>query len=163
MTLERIVESSESSAYFAASSERRALEADAAIEDRPAVLGLADLQVRRVLVGLERIALRVDQEQARRLAAYLAAQDQVHVELEVVALERGAVHVGDAADLLADDARGVVERRRLREALALVEVAPQQGDDRLRAATGCRWLSRTKTRSPGCSKVCILRQTLTWS
>src|SRR5207249_145774 len=82
-------------------------------QDGAAVLRLADLQVRRVLAGLQRVALRVDDEEARALAAHLAADDEVHVELELVALQRSAVHVRHAPYLVADDARGVVERGRL--------------------------------------------------
>jgi hypothetical protein len=78
-------------------------------------------------------SLRVDDEQPRALPAYLAAEDQVDVELELVALERGPIQVGHAPDLLADDPRRVVERRRLGEALALIEVAPELRDDRLGA------------------------------
>src|SRR5262249_37681511 len=85
------------------------------------------------LAGLQRIALRIDQKEPGGFPAYLPAEDQVDVELEAVALERRAVHVRDAPDLFADDARGVVERRRLGEALALIEVPLQQRDHGLRA------------------------------
>src|SRR5205807_9321264 len=113
--------------------ERRLVEADAAIEDGAAVLRLTDLEIRRVLAGLQRVALRVDDEEPRELAAHLAADDEVDVELELVALQRGAVHVRHPPHLLADDARGVVERGRLSQPLALVEITPELRDDRLRA------------------------------
>ena len=76
----------------------------------------------RVLGRLQRVALRVDQVQAGLLAAHLAAEQQVDVEAEAVALERGAVDLRHPPDALADDPRGVVERARLRQPLAGVEV-----------------------------------------
>ena len=85
------------------------------------------------------------------------------VELVLVLLERLAVEAGDAADLLADDPRGVVQR-----------VGRRRGPPRRRSrgggarrptgsTRGCRSSSRTKTRSPGRTNVCIFRQTFTWS
>jgi hypothetical protein len=59
-------------------------------------------------------ALGIDDEQSRTLTAHLAAEDQVDVEFELVALQRGPIEVRHAPHLLADDSRSVVERRRLR-------------------------------------------------
>src|SRR5205085_6669441 len=58
---------------------------------------------------------------------------EVDVELELVALQRHAVQVRHAAHFFADDARGVVERRRLRQSLVVVEIPPKLRDDRLGA------------------------------
>ena len=66
--------------------QRGHLVAHAAVEDRPAVLALADLQERGVLGGVDRVALRVDQVQVGRLADDLAAEQEVDVEAELVAL-----------------------------------------------------------------------------
>ena len=68
-----------------------------------------------------------------RLAADLPGEDHVDVERELVLLEGLAVEVGHAADPVAHDAGGVVEGLCGGQAETLVEVAPQQGDDRLRA------------------------------
>ena len=96
------------------------------------------------------------------LAADLPGEDHVDVERELVLLEGLAVEVGHAADPVAHDAGGVVERLGGGQAEALVEVAPSRvmtdwEHDRLPL------VSRTKSRSPGRTKVCILRQTFTWS
>ena len=53
------------------------------------------------------------------------------IEAEGIAFERRAVHVGNFADAIADDAGGVVQRVGLREAAAGIEVVAQQGDDGL--------------------------------
>ena len=50
---------------------------DHAVDDRLAVLRLADLEVRRVGRRLDEVALGVDVEQALRLAAHLPAEDEV--------------------------------------------------------------------------------------
>ena len=54
-----------------------------------------------------------DDEEARRLAAHLAAEDQVDVELELVALQCRAIQVRHAPHFLADDACGVVDHARI--------------------------------------------------
>ena len=130
VTFDRIVASNDSSAYLAATSSD-VRHVDAAIENRPAVLALAELQVRRVLGRLQRIALRVDEVERRLFAADLAAEQQVDVEAEVVPLERRAIDLGHPPHALADDAGGVIHRAGLRQALAGVEVEAQQRHDRL--------------------------------
>src|ERR1700687_2559295 len=128
-----MVESSESSAYFAASSRVvRWKRMPRSRMGRPYLVspiwryGEASLACSGVPRG-------VDDEETGRLPAHLPAQHEIDVELEVVALERVAVHVGHAPHLLADHPGRVVERRGLGQALALVEVALEQGDDRLGA------------------------------
>jgi hypothetical protein len=58
----------------------------------------------------------------------LAAEEDVDVELVLVALEGGAVELGDAADVLADDAGGVVHGRGGGQATAGVEFGFDQRD-----------------------------------
>jgi hypothetical protein len=56
---------------------------DHAVDDRLAVLGLAGLEIRRVDAGLDEIAFGIDAEQAHRLAADLAADDERGVEADL--------------------------------------------------------------------------------
>ena len=53
--------------------EQSAMEEMFPIQDGPAVLGFADLEIRRFFGGLKWIALRVDHEQLRRFAPDLSA------------------------------------------------------------------------------------------
>ena len=84
------------------------------------------------------------------------------VELVAIPLERGAVEVRDATHLLADDAGGVVERA------ARARPWPASKSRRSSATIDCvsdrlPLVSRTSTRSFSRTKVCIFRQTFTWS
>jgi len=101
----------------------------------------------------------VDDEETGRLPAHLPAQHEIDVELEVVALERVAVHVGHPPHLLADHPGRVVERRGLGQPLALVEVALEQVmidwvHERLPLLSRMKPVARL-------TKVCILRAMLT--
>ncbi len=66
------------------------------------------------------------------IAFDLAAEKEVDVEFVVIPFQRVTVEVADTAHLLAENAGGIIHRRRLGEPLAAVEIAPQQSDDRLR-------------------------------
>src|SRR5215470_2200942 len=62
-----------------------------AVDHRLAILALADLEVARVRRGLDEITLAVDLEQSVRLAANLAADDEVGMRIDIVLLQVGAV------------------------------------------------------------------------
>ncbi len=105
---ERMVESSDTSAVRAASS-RCGLGPDDAVQDRLAVLGLADLQVRRLGRGSDRVAERIDHVQARALASDLAAQHQRGLGADALELRPiGSVHL--AADQHLADVLGHFEQ-----------------------------------------------------
>ena len=70
--------------------------------------------------------MRIDEAEPRALAAQLPAEQEMDVERIAVALERGAVELRHAADLLAHQPRSVVERADARQAAAGLEVASQQ-------------------------------------
>jgi len=70
----------DTSAHLAASSSGVSGVIDA-VQHRLAVLGFADLKVRRLGRGLDEVAGRIDLEQAHALARDLAAEDQRHVEV----------------------------------------------------------------------------------
>ena len=94
-------------------------------------LALSELQIRRVLRRLQRVALGINQIQAGILSAHLSTQEQVHVEGEVVALERRAIDVGDPANAVADNSRRLIQRSSLCETTSALEVEAQQRHDRL--------------------------------
>src|SRR5271156_774497 len=104
---------------------------DTAIEDWPAVFALAQLQVQGILCGRKRASLGIDQVQIRLLAANLAAQQQVNIEAEGIALEGGAVNVGNPPHAVSHDAGGIVERVGLGKPSSGIEIISQQGDDGL--------------------------------
>ena len=103
-----------------------------------AVFGFADLQIRRILRGLERIALRVDQNELGSLAFDLSAQQEIDVEVIIVPFKGGAVEFGDSADLLPDYASGIVKRRGGGESPAGIIIPPNEGDQ-IASAKRCRW------------------------
>ena len=94
------------------------------------------------------------------LTSDLPGEDHVDIEREPILLEGLTVEFGHATDMVPHDAGGVVERLGGGQPEALVEVVPS------RVITDCEHdrlplVSRTKTRSPGWAKKCILRQTFT--
>ncbi len=76
VTFDRMVASNDSSAYLAATSSDVPISMPRSRIGRP-YLHLAELQIRRIFGRLQRIALRVNQVERRRLAADLAAEQQV--------------------------------------------------------------------------------------
>ena len=81
-----------------------------AVDDRLAVLVLADLEVGRVVGRLDEVALGIDVEEARHLRADLAAENEGGIEAAAVGLQRRAIDAAHLAHGIADEARGAVER-----------------------------------------------------
>ena len=88
--LDCMVESKEISTHLAASFCGVAID-DHAVEDRLAVLALAQLEVERVVGGLDEVALRVDVEQARVLAPIWPPSSRFERRLDVGLREERAV------------------------------------------------------------------------
>ena len=88
-----------------------------AVDDRLAVLVLTDLEERRVVGGLDEVALGVDVEQARRLVADLPAEQEVGVEGRPARLQLRPVGLAHLAHGLAHQTRGAIKGRHREEAL----------------------------------------------
>jgi len=104
---------------------------NAAIENGAAIFAFAELQIQGIFGSGERVSLRIDQIEVRILAANLAAEEEVNVEAERVALEGGAIDIRNAAHAVTDDAGGIVKRAGLSQAFSGIEIIAEQGDDGL--------------------------------
>jgi len=106
--------------------------AEVSIENRPAVLALAQLQERRVRRGLEKIALRVDVVDAHRRACDLPTDDERAAQLDLFGQYAAIAH-HHFAQGLGDQHRGVVERGDIQQVTASA-AGPlfEQVDHRLR-------------------------------
>ena len=78
------------------------------------------------------VALRVDKVEVVRLPADLPGHEEVNVEPEIVFIQSRLVHVSNGPHLFAHDPGSVVHGRGRGKTLALVKVAAQQREDRLR-------------------------------
>ena len=87
---------------------------------RLAVFALADLEVAGVGRRLDEVALGVDVEQARRLAADLPADEEVRADVDVVLLQVRPVALLDLAQRVADQPRDLEHRRRVPQVELLV-------------------------------------------
>jgi hypothetical protein len=90
-----------------------------AVEHRLAVFVLADLQVRRVGGAFDEIAGRVDHEQPHPGTLDLAAEQERHVEVDVLGLQRDALGGMNRADRPADTLRRLEHGRRIQQGFDL--------------------------------------------
>src|SRR4029079_11952853 len=79
-----------------------------AVENRLAVLVLADLEIGRVIGRLDEIDFRVDLGQTRRVLAHLAAENKGAGKAGFRCLQSGPVDGPDAAHSVTDETRGAI-------------------------------------------------------
>jgi len=143
----------------------RGLGTDHAVDDRFAVLGLADLEVGRLGGRLDEVAGGVDVEQARWLAGDLAAKNETGAELDAEGFKRVGIAQEHLAQGIADMAGGLEEighvHQRRSLAVARMDFCNIEVSDCVIARLP--ELRSTMARSPGFSKIVILRKVLIWS